>query len=216
MNSLSNRRARRALAFIAATATAASVGGSFAAISANAVTDTTPPVLTSLATLPSTVDVTGGAGAIGVALHVTDDLSGFASGTVTASCTSGCGAVTVLTGSNPTFSAGAPTDEQVDFALTVPQSVPDGSSWTVDTVLLSDAAGNSVSYAAAPTGADVAFPGAAPTFTVTQIADTVAPTVSTVAVIGATPVDVTTADKSVGFRIHANDAGSGVDESSSP
>src|SRR5205807_10054482 len=155
----------------------------------------------------------GGSGAVAVALHVTDDLSGFAGGTVSASCTSGCGAVTVLTGSNPTFTAGPPTDEQVDFALTVPQSVPDGSSWTVDSVLLNDGVGNAVTYAAAPTGTEVAFPGGAPTFNVTQIADTVAPTVSAVGVIGVTPVDVTTVNKTVGFRVHVNDAGSGVDES---
>src|SRR3954449_6022514 len=200
MNPFSSRRGMRAAAFVIALGTTASVGSGIVAISANALTDTTPPVLTSITTLPSSVDVTGGSAAIGVALHVTDDLSGFASGTVSASCTSGCGAVTVLTGSNQTFSAGPPTDEQVDISLTVPQDIPDGSSWTVDNVLLSDGTGNSVTYAAAPTGTDVAFPGAAPTFNVTQIADTAAPTVSTVAVIGATPLDVTKADKTVGFR----------------
>src|SRR3954454_6246366 len=211
---LSRRRGLRATAFVIATVTGASVASGVAAISASAVADTTPPVLTSVTTLPSSVDVTAGSGAIGVALHVTDDLSGLASGTVRDSCTSGCGAVTVLTGSNQTFSAGPPTDEQVDISLTVPQGTPDGSSWTVDSVVLNDGIGNSVTYAAAPTGAEVAFPGAAPTFDVTQISDAVAPTVSSVAVLGVTPVDVTTVNKTVGFRVHVNDAGSGVDESS--
>src|SRR5437588_6266287 len=214
MSPLSNSRAGRALGFIVAMATAASVGGGLAAISANAVTDTTPPVLTSVTTLPASVDVTDGPGAIGVVLHVTDDLAGFASATVTASCASGCGAVTSLSGSSQTFTSGPPTDEQVDIALTVPQTVPDGSAWTVDSVLLNDDAGNSVTYAATPTGAEVAFPAPAATFTVSQLTDVVAPTVSGVTVLGVTPVDTTKVDKTVGFRIHVNDAGSGVDESS--
>src|SRR5438309_7318950 len=100
---LFGRRVPRVLAFIAAMATAASVGGGIAAISANAVVDTTPPVLTSLSTLPSNVDVTNGPGAIGVLLNVTDDLSGFSSASVSASCTSGCGSVTTLSGSSQTF-----------------------------------------------------------------------------------------------------------------
>src|SRR3954447_131906 len=133
---LFGRRGPRVLAFTVAMATAASVGGGIAAISANAVADTTPPVLTSLTTLPSSVDVTNGAGAIGVVLHVTDDLAGFSSATVSASCVSGCGSLTILSGSSQTFTSGPTTDEQVDIALTVPQSVPDGSGWAVDSVVL--------------------------------------------------------------------------------
>src|SRR3954451_8746235 len=213
MNSFRNARATRAAAFIAIAVTAASVGTGIAAIPAGAVTDTTPPVLTALTTLPSSVDVTSGPGVIGVALHVTDDLSGFSSATVSASCTTGCGSVTTLSGSTQTFTSGPPTDEQVDVAITVADAVSDGSGWTVDSVTLNDDAGNSATYAASPTGAELAYPAPAPTFTVAKVADVVAPTVSKVTVLGVTPVDVTKVDKTVGFRVHVNDAGSGVDES---
>src|SRR5437660_4887751 len=133
-----HRRALRGVAFLAAMTTVATVGSGIAATAASAAAETTPPVLTALATLPASVDVTTDPGAIAVVMHVTDDLSGFASATVSATCTTACGSATTLSGSTQTFAAGPATDQQVDIALTVPQSVPNGSHWTVDSVVLND------------------------------------------------------------------------------
>ena len=219
---LFSRRIPRAFSIVVAAATAATVGSGLTATAANATpTDANAPSLSALSVLPGTVDVSNAAGAIGVILHVGDDVTGVQSVTVTATCTDNVKctpADTPLHGSQITFRSGPVSAQQLDVPVTVPQSVDDGTTWTITQVDLTDGADHTQSYTTASTPA---IPSS-PTFTVSNTKDDTAPAVVSVNPQGTDGVDgsghpkidVTTTDKQPSFLLHLTVAGSGVDDSS--
>src|SRR5437763_8659 len=178
--------------------------------SANAATDTAPPVLQALTVDPATVDVTNDSGTVTVTATISDDLSGVAAqGT-------GAGFLSSLfydstSGNQHAYGtlvhAGG---DQYLAEVTIPQNAESGT-WHLNSLSLYDNAGNS-SYLTADllSGFDASFdvtasaPSPPPTGT-----DTTAPTLQALSVTPAS-IDVSTGSAAVTFKATITDDLSGV------
>lgn len=167
-----------------------------------ALTDTTPPVLTSFDFTPKSVDVTNGAGTVTVNLHVTDDLSGFSYAYVYFTSPSHGQTQSVYIYN---LTSGTPLDGDAQGILTIPQ-FSEAGNWVVSYVSLGDRAGNyqtidttALSSMGFPTTLSVISPGQ----------DVTPPQLNSFALAPAF-IDVSSGPQSITFTMEISDSPAGV------
>ena len=160
--------------------------------------DNTPPNITAFSFTPATIDTTAASAAVTVNFTLTDDLAG--ANTFQAVFTSPSGNVTQT--ASKTFTAALTVTDS--GTLTFPQ-FSEAGTWTVSSVFVADAAGNTL-ILAPPDLAARSFPT---TLTVTSTTDSTPPTLTAFS-FTPTSINVTGAPASVTFSFQATDDISGV------
>jgi hypothetical protein len=104
--------------------------------------DTTPPSLTGFDVVPDHINVFSGAQTVTCTLHIIDDMSGFNSGSLTLTSTSGDQSMSATIGAN-LLKSGSANDGIYELVLTFPQTSETGL-WHVSSLQLMDKANNTV------------------------------------------------------------------------
>jgi hypothetical protein len=160
--------------------------------------DTTPPNITSLTLTPSAIDTTAASATVTVGFTLTDDLSG--ANTFQMLLTSPSGNATQS--ASKSFTAATSVTDSV--AVTFPR-FSEAGTWTVSSVFVGDAAGNSLILATA----DLAARSFPTTLTVTSTTDSTPPTLTAFS-FAPTSINITGAPATVTFTFAATDDISGV------
>jgi IPT/TIG domain len=174
-------------------------------VSVTSTEDNEPPQLAGLSFSASTVNVTAAPQTVAVTAHITDNLSGFASGSVVFRSPSGKRVTETATFSKV---SGTETDGMYEATVTFNQFIQSGK-WKVRGVDLRDNVGNEASLSAAQLESK-GFPA---TVTVSSNADTEAPVLVTFA-ISPSSVNTTTASETVTVTAEISDNLSGFDHGS--
>ena len=160
--------------------------------------DTTPPTLTAFSLSPASINTTSAAASTTTNFTVTDDLAGANNLMLVLTSPSG----------NATRSASATLTPALSVTGSASISFPqfsEAGTWTVSSVYISDAAGNTTIL----DNGGLAAAGFANTLTVTSASDTTAPNLTALS-FTPTTINVTSAPATVTFTFQATDDLSGV------
>ena len=161
--------------------------------------DTKAPQLQALEIIPDEIDTTAAGRTVELLAHITDDVSGLASLSVTFSSPGGAHKVTASA-----YEAGG---EPTDGTYYIPVSFPQGSEsgeWKIASFRMTDVAGNEQTLF---TGNFIEL-GLSHTVTISGAVDTVAPTVNEIG-IEPNAIDTSSAKQLVALRAHIEDDLSG-------
>ena len=170
----------------------------------SAQSDTTPPQLVSFSFTPTSVDVSGGAQDVTITVQVTDDLSGFGSGSLEFLSPTGQHALSVGFGSYNTFVSGNALNGIYQAVMTVPQ-FSEAGTWNLVQFYLQDVVNN---YSQASLPSDFTARGLPTQLQVASVPDTTPPQLVSFS-FAPTSVDVSGGAQDVTITVQVTDDLSG-------